>query len=158
MSSAYAGLEYLLWASLFVPAYTYAIYPVLLIAVAAAHQIRQDLRFASRGTSQRAAELPASALPSVAVLVAAYNEQRHVVARVHNLLACGYPAHLLRIYVGSDGSSSYPTQRHRPDLWRHAAPGWRRALGLGGRAGVPGRAQRLRQVDVAQDRGGPDRA
>ena len=43
-------------------------------------------------------------------------------------------------------------------LRRHAAARWRRAVGVGGRARVPRRAQRLGQVDAAEDRRGADRA
>jgi cellulose synthase/poly-beta-1,6-N-acetylglucosamine synthase-like glycosyltransferase len=44
-------------------------------------------------------------LPTVAVLVAAHNEERHMAERVRNLLALDYPADRLRIFVGSDGSA-----------------------------------------------------
>ena len=41
----------------------------------------------------------------MAVIVAAYNEERHIAARIGNLLQLDYPAELLSIHVGSDGSS-----------------------------------------------------
>jgi cellulose synthase/poly-beta-1,6-N-acetylglucosamine synthase-like glycosyltransferase len=41
----------------------------------------------------------------VAVIVAAFNEERHIADRIRNILAQDYPADLLRLYVGSDGSS-----------------------------------------------------
>jgi cellulose synthase/poly-beta-1,6-N-acetylglucosamine synthase-like glycosyltransferase len=43
-------------------------------------------------------------LPLVGVIVAAFNEEVHVGARVRNLLGIDYPADRLRVYVGSDGS------------------------------------------------------
>ena len=49
-------------------------------------------------------------------------------------------------------------QRHQADLRRHAAAGGRRTVGLDRRARLPGRPQRLRQVDAAEDRRRPDRA
>ncbi|MEO6186580.1 MAG: glycosyltransferase family 2 protein [Steroidobacteraceae bacterium] len=45
-----------------------------------------------------------AALPAVAVVVAACNEQRHIDERIRNLLSQDYPADLLTILVGSDGS------------------------------------------------------
>ena len=52
-----------------------------------------------------------------------------------------------------NGPSSPSTQRHRTDLWRHAAADRRRTVGFDRRAGLPGRPQRLRQIDAAEDRG-----
>jgi cellulose synthase/poly-beta-1,6-N-acetylglucosamine synthase-like glycosyltransferase len=43
--------------------------------------------------------------PRVAVLVAAYNEEAVIAARLRNLLDLDYPADRLEILVGSDGSS-----------------------------------------------------
>ena len=56
------------------------------------------------------------------------------------------------------GAAAHPAQRHRADLRRHAAAVGRRALGVAGRAGLPGRPQRLRQIDAAEDRRRPGRA
>ncbi len=82
--------------------YTYAGYPVLLVILAALKQLRGDLRFLSSGESRRTRW--EDDLPTVAVLVAAHNEERHIEQRIHNLLTLDYPAERLRIYVGSDGS------------------------------------------------------
>ena len=46
----------------------------------------------------------------------------------------------------------------RADLRRHAAVVGRRTVGVGGRTRVPGRPQRLRQIDAAEDRRRPGRA
>ena len=42
--------------------------------------------------------------PTVSVLLSVYNEEKHVAARIENLLALDYPADKLEIFVGSDGS------------------------------------------------------
>ncbi len=44
-------------------------------------------------------------LPSVAVIIAAYNEEEVVEARIENLLALDYPSEKLSIVVAADGSS-----------------------------------------------------
>jgi cellulose synthase/poly-beta-1,6-N-acetylglucosamine synthase-like glycosyltransferase len=50
--------------------------------------------------------LPAqSALPSVSLVIAAYNEERVLAAKIANCLALDYPAELLQIVVVSDGST-----------------------------------------------------
>src|SRR5690606_34113321 len=56
-----------------------------------------------RKTERRRAPLPS--WPEVAVVIAAFNEEKHLAARLDNLLNLDYPAERLRCYVGSDGSS-----------------------------------------------------
>ena len=99
MSGAVAAL---LWFSLACIAYTYFGYPLLLIAIASLRQTRTDWQLLSRGASRRVAA-PA-VVPRVAVLVAAFNEERHIGARVRNLLEQDYPADRLEVLVGSDAS------------------------------------------------------
>ncbi len=81
--------------------YSYLIYPLALVCIA------ESLRIARLALHGRRNEPPLQdhPLPSVAVVIAAHNEEAHVAARIRNLLALDYPAHLLRILVGSDGSS-----------------------------------------------------
>ena len=95
-------MEALLWFAVASILYTYAGYPVLLFFLSSLRQLRSDWAYVSHGRSRRAAA--AATPPSVAVLVAAFNEERHIGERIRNLLAAGYPADRLRIYVGSDGS------------------------------------------------------
>jgi cellulose synthase/poly-beta-1,6-N-acetylglucosamine synthase-like glycosyltransferase len=45
------------------------------------------------------------ALPSVSVIIPAYNEERHIARRLENLLALDYPREQLEIVVASDASS-----------------------------------------------------
>lgn len=64
------------------------------------------LAFASRRRAALPSEpMPDANLPSVAVLVAAHNEERHIATRIRNLLTLDYPADRVRIFVGSDGST-----------------------------------------------------
>jgi cellulose synthase/poly-beta-1,6-N-acetylglucosamine synthase-like glycosyltransferase len=84
--------------------YSYVLYPVLLLALASVFQALKDIGFFFLKTERRAARPAMDALPHVAVLIAAFNEQRHVIARVRNLLELDYPPDRLTIHVGSDGS------------------------------------------------------
>lgn len=84
-------------------AYSYVFYPLLLPVVAAATQVLRDIRFVS-GKRERRREASTD-LPVVAVVISAYNEERHIAARVRNLLELDYPLDRLRILVGSDGGS-----------------------------------------------------
>ncbi len=93
------------WASAAGVLYTYFGYPLLLGGIAGLHQWRSDWRFVSGAGSRRAAQRTPTTLPRVAVIVAAFNEERDIADRVRNLLAQDYPADRLRIFIGSDGSS-----------------------------------------------------
>ena len=99
------AVEIAFWLAALAVVYTYFLYPLLLMALSAVRQVRADLRYISQGGSRRPEALDSHALPTVAVLVAAYNEERHIAERIRNLLALDYPADRLRIYIGSDGSS-----------------------------------------------------
>ncbi len=98
-------IEISFWVAGSLVVYTYGVYPVLLIALSGLKQLAADLRYLGSGSSRRAAQRERGRLPRVAVLVAAHNEERHIAERLRNLLACDYPPELMRVYIGSDGSS-----------------------------------------------------
>jgi cellulose synthase/poly-beta-1,6-N-acetylglucosamine synthase-like glycosyltransferase len=85
--------------------YTYFGYPLLLGTLAGLKQWRSDWQFVSNAAARRASAVTSAALPRVAVIVAAFNEERDIEARVRNLLAQDYPADRLSILIGSDGST-----------------------------------------------------
>ena len=49
--------------------------------------------------------LPAEITPSVTLLIAAYNEEEVIAAKLENCLALDYPEDLLQIIVAADGSN-----------------------------------------------------
>jgi cellulose synthase/poly-beta-1,6-N-acetylglucosamine synthase-like glycosyltransferase len=85
--------------------YSYILYPIALIGVAAVAQARTDLKYVLGKSDRRRRDGPPGDWPSVAVVIAAFNEETHLQARIDNLLALDYPADRLRCYIGSDGSS-----------------------------------------------------
>ncbi|MBC8088168.1 MAG: glycosyltransferase family 2 protein, partial [Phycisphaerae bacterium] len=91
----YFLLEILFWGSLSLVAYTYALYPLLILRLGKAAS-RNDVAPSPLGNE---------ALPSVTVIVAAYNEEIHIAARIQNLLQQDYPPERMKIIVGSDGST-----------------------------------------------------
>lgn len=100
---ARAAWEALAALSLGAVVYSYALYPLLLIALAALRQASGDVAYVWRKADRRR---PASReLPRVDVIVAAFNERAHIAARIANLLEQDYPADRLRVLVGSDGSN-----------------------------------------------------
>jgi cellulose synthase/poly-beta-1,6-N-acetylglucosamine synthase-like glycosyltransferase len=87
--------EIALWVCVAAVAYAYVLYPLLLWMLA-------------RVFGRRATAPPAPAddgLPSVALLIAAHNEEAIIGERLQNALALDYPAGKLEIVVASDGSS-----------------------------------------------------
>lgn len=99
-------MAWLVLVSLGLVAYSYAGYPVVLLLLAGMRQVASDLRFVAgksdrRGGSRAGGE---EDLPSVAIVISAYNEERHISPRIANVLALDYPRDKLRLYVGSDGS------------------------------------------------------
>ena len=96
-------LRTLLWLPLGLLAYTHAGYPLLLWALARL-----------RGAPAPAPAPPADRqLPSVSLIVAAYDEQEVIEAKVRNGLALDYPRDLLELIVASDGSSDRTVERAR---------------------------------------------
>jgi poly-beta-1,6-N-acetyl-D-glucosamine synthase len=79
------------WASLSALAWTHALYPA---TVALAARVRT-----------RRVELDDGYLPSVAVIVTAYNEESSIERRLENLRALDYPADLVELLVTSDAST-----------------------------------------------------
>ena len=75
--------------------YTYAIYPIVIWVLA---------RFVARPTLPPQA-LPSKEMPFISLLIAAYNEESVIEARLRNALAMDYPTDRFEIVVGSDGSS-----------------------------------------------------
>jgi cellulose synthase/poly-beta-1,6-N-acetylglucosamine synthase-like glycosyltransferase len=98
-------IEIVLWASIGLVGYSYIGYPILLLALAKLMKRgRSDAAQVASETHDDAFG-PGADFPSVSVLIAARNEERHIGARIANLLALNYPAHLLDIHVASDGST-----------------------------------------------------
>jgi cellulose synthase/poly-beta-1,6-N-acetylglucosamine synthase-like glycosyltransferase len=80
------------WLSVLLLVYVYAGYPLL-------------ARFLGTGLNRRvAAAAPGEHQPTVTVVIAAFNEARHIEATVRNKLEQNYPAGLLDVIVVSDGS------------------------------------------------------
>lgn len=79
------------WASVVLIAHTYLIYPILLYLLTAG---RRTPRYA-----------PMEELPEVAIVIAAYNEESVLRAKLENTLAIDYPADRLEVVVVSDAST-----------------------------------------------------
>lgn len=107
--------EAIFWLSVGSIGYTYFGYPLVLIVIAGVRQLRGDWAYIATGKTRRASR-SLTEVPSVAVLVAAHNEERDIAERIRNLLALDYPADRLHIYIGSDGSTDGTEREAAPLL------------------------------------------
>jgi len=83
--------------------HTYVTYPLILVLLDAWAAFRADLRYLGGGKDRRLPPEPLQ-LPRVSIVVAAWNEASVIREKIENCLALDYPAHLLEVVVGSDGS------------------------------------------------------
>jgi len=90
------------WFSLAVIGYSYFIYPLILMLFSAVKQAISDTRYLWKKSQRRI--IDKNNLPPVSIIIAAYNEESCIKARVENLLSLDYPQDKLTILIGSDGS------------------------------------------------------
>jgi cellulose synthase/poly-beta-1,6-N-acetylglucosamine synthase-like glycosyltransferase len=96
------ALEIAFWACVALIAYTHVGYPLVLAML---------VRL--RRSSDRETPRIAGVLPSVSLIVAAYDEEAVIGAKVANALALDYPRELLEVIVASDGSADATVERAR---------------------------------------------
>jgi cellulose synthase/poly-beta-1,6-N-acetylglucosamine synthase-like glycosyltransferase len=86
------------WASTALLVYTYFLYPLILLTLAAAQRVWRALR-----SRQEAGFQPAGPLPTVSLVVAAHNEEAVIAQKLRNCRDLDYPADRLEILLGCDG-------------------------------------------------------
>ena len=113
-------LEILFWASLGLIFFTHFGYPAVLwilnaLGVGFGDPLDRPRRRASRFADTTSADEsePEPSLPKVSLIVAAYDEQEVIAAKVANALALDYPRDLLQVIVASDGSGDATVERAR---------------------------------------------
>jgi cellulose synthase/poly-beta-1,6-N-acetylglucosamine synthase-like glycosyltransferase len=90
------------WVGLFLVLHTYLLYPASLVLLDALRGVRSDLAYLGGGAERRRSG--AGALPTVSLVVAAWNEAEVIGAKLENALALDYPADRLEVLIGSDAS------------------------------------------------------
>lgn len=88
------GVEATFWLSLVSIAYAYVGYPVILWLMA---RIRSRHEMSANRKSEH--------LPSVTMIISAYNEEKVIKEKILNALSLDYPPELLEIVIVSDGST-----------------------------------------------------
>jgi cellulose synthase/poly-beta-1,6-N-acetylglucosamine synthase-like glycosyltransferase len=94
------------WICVFLTVYTYVLYPVLLFLLYCFAQVKRDLHYLLT-RSDRRVQTPerTNDLPSISIIVAAYNEQERLPAKIANFWEIDYPKEKLEIIFVSDGST-----------------------------------------------------
>ena len=104
-------LRALFWTSATLVAYTHVGYPALLWALR--RPWIGDDRASRAAAPDSSARPESSALPTVALIVAAHDEEEVIADRVANALALDYPREALEVVVTSDGSADDTVARAR---------------------------------------------
>jgi cellulose synthase/poly-beta-1,6-N-acetylglucosamine synthase-like glycosyltransferase len=99
------SLQLVFWVCLFLIAYTYALYPALLFCAYVLVQVRRDWQYLTGRCNRRASSSMVEQLPTVTLIVPAYNEEACLPKKVLNALQIDYPAEKLQIVFVSDGST-----------------------------------------------------
>jgi len=91
-------LELLFWLCISLIVHTYVIYPMLMLLV-----FRQEGIQALEYEHQEE-------LPDLSILIAAYNEEKVIVEKIHSVFNSAYPSSKIHVVVGSDASSDATDQ------------------------------------------------
>jgi cellulose synthase/poly-beta-1,6-N-acetylglucosamine synthase-like glycosyltransferase len=96
--------EVFFWCAALLLLHTYFFYPLCLFAIEGVAQVFHNLRAMHSG-EDRHPEHKAGPLPTVSLIVAAYNEASCIRQKLENSLALQYPADRFEVVIGSDGST-----------------------------------------------------
>jgi len=88
-------METIFWLSVLLISFSYIVYPILLALAAKL--------FGKSNNCCNISEI--NDWPEVAIVIAAFNEEQDIKARIENLLAQDYPADKITYFIGSDGST-----------------------------------------------------
>ncbi|HEX9053170.1 MAG TPA: glycosyltransferase family 2 protein [Anaeromyxobacter sp.] len=133
----------LLWLSLGLVAFSYVGYPIVLVAWTGLRDALDAVRLLGGDGDRRARQPANAAWPKVSVIMAAFDEEACIRAKVENCLALDYPPDRLEIVIGCDGCGD-----RTAELAREAGRGRVRVVELAPRAGKASVLARL--VPAAQ--------
>lgn len=90
--------EYIFWILIGLLSYSYFIFPVI-------------IKIIGKSKGKQSKIYPKTAdLPRISVIVSAYNEQKHIGAKIQNVMEADYPTEKLELIIGSDGSNDSTNQ------------------------------------------------
>jgi cellulose synthase/poly-beta-1,6-N-acetylglucosamine synthase-like glycosyltransferase len=104
--NAFANISLsIFWVSFGLVSYTFFIYPIVLFLCYALVQVYSDILFLVGRLERRVSRAELQELPGVTIIIAAYNEESHLPAKITNLHQTAYPIDKLQIIFVSDGST-----------------------------------------------------
>lgn len=96
-------LEFIFWFSVLIIFYAYFGYPLCLVTIIAYRKVKG---WFTKSAASASSPIPSTvSLPSVTLIITAYNEERRIEDKIENSLALDYPRDRLEIIVASDCSS-----------------------------------------------------
>ncbi len=99
------AVEVVFWGCLLLVAHTYLLYPILLFLAYGLEQLRRDLHYLPRRRDRRRSSMKPEELPSISLIIPAYNEQSHLPDKIANVRQLDYPLEKLEVVFVSDGST-----------------------------------------------------
>lgn len=118
--------EVIFWSCVSAFVYNYAGYPIVLFILSTIFQAKSDLFFLIGKRARRSRALT-DELPTVAVLLSAYNEEAVIRDKVKNYLELDYPESRLEFLIGLDAPSDStpeilaPMKSNRVRVWHFAS-------------------------------------
>jgi poly-beta-1,6-N-acetyl-D-glucosamine synthase len=89
--------EIIFWVSLFLVVYTYALYPAILFSLSTSSGKSPGKTVGNKDVHLKC--------PSVSMVIAAYNEEKVIEAKLRNCMEIDYPSDKIEFLIGSDGST-----------------------------------------------------
>jgi cellulose synthase/poly-beta-1,6-N-acetylglucosamine synthase-like glycosyltransferase len=102
-------LKIIFWLCIGSVAYNYIGYPITLVLLGILTQAKSDLKFFVSRKTRRQSDR-SNHQPSIAIIIAAFNEEAVIEARVKNALEINYPSHLVQILIGLDSPTDSTPQ------------------------------------------------
>jgi len=93
------------WVCLFLILYSYFLYPLVLFIAYSASQVLRDWRYLTSASDRRVRDVGKQELPSVTLIVPAYNEESCLPEKIANVKQLDYPPEKMEVIFVSDGSS-----------------------------------------------------
>ena len=105
MNAFNLATQIVFWFSLALVGYTYFAYPVVLFFCYCLAQLRSDWQYLFDRQNRRVPVLEESEVPSVSLLIPAFNEEATLLQKIRNLREMDYPPEKVQIVFVSDGST-----------------------------------------------------
>ncbi len=98
-------MQYIFWVCAGTIVFTYAVYPLVLLATYLVVQTGRELKYLFARRDRRLRDFAAGEEPALTIIIPAYNEEARLGAKIANLSRLDYPKSKLHVIFVSDGST-----------------------------------------------------